>query len=63
MFKSFAAITLPITVLALGDNSGVDAENAISLELLNGNYAAEVGDPIEYFKMTLNYYNTYDEAE
>ena len=58
MFKSFAAAVLPITVLALGDNSGVDAANATTLELMN--VTQTPSDPFETFKMKLNYYTTYD---
>ena len=61
MFKSFAAaILLPIqTVMALGDNSGIDAANATTLELINGTYSPS--DPFESFKMKLNYYTSYDD--
>ena len=52
----FLAILLKTTVLALGDNSGVDAENATTLQLINGIFQAEP------FKLVLNHYNTYDTA-
>ena len=58
MLKSFAAAILPITVIAAGDNSGVNQANAKSLELIN--VTQTPSDPFESFKMQLNYYTTYD---